>query len=1048
MRIENIHIDGFGHFSDSQVGPLDAPITVFFGPNEAGKTTLLAFVRAILFGFPARLRAKHYPPLRGGNHGGHLFLIDEDGLRYTVGRTETPSGVALQVVTSDGRDSADEAFLAGVLGHASKEMFESVFAFSLTELQQLESLDKGDVSAQIYSAGMGAAALPAAMGSLKSRQEALFLPGGSKQAVAETLTELEKVDLKLQIASDASARYAELVARQGLVRDELETGQAMLRDLNGRRQRLVNLRQAWDDWVLRDSLVRRTQELPEFADFPSEAIGRLEKLEERVKATRLELLESQGQLEVATAAVQTTAGDTRVLEYAAEIGHLHSSRDRFAASVADAPKREVELADLRREFEDGLRTLGPGWDRERLEQFDISSSQRAAIDDWAADLEDAARVLRSREDEAARSEDAREDMAEKLTEQEADLESRGAPPFSSEQLAERREYLRRCRTVREDWLRNQTRQEDLQAQVDAQPGSPAEGFERPWSPLAVLAICGTVIAAIGLGLGGAAAFLGLVIGAGLLVATGILWSIRQKASSTAGVAPGPGLKTVLAQLENSSAVAQKLEAELVETASLLHNGPIDPQALVEFLDQMEADLAQATAKLSELTSVQRGIAEDRKAGERLENRVGAAVEAAGQAREQLDRKQREWREWLGVRHLAENLLPHTVGVVFGQVENARQRARAVAAMRVRLEGIQSDIDQYAKPVVQLAGELDLEIEATNPASVVSAASQLIILLEAARKTEAAQIAALEKLEQARGQQEARERDALPARNELEELLVLGGAANAEEFREHAAVHAERTDTERGIRGSEERLRRLSGPGDALNRLSADLEGTDLATLEADLVHLDVEIKEADEKRTEAIREQAKLEKEISDLTSEEETSELRAHRETLKANLDATARQWSVLTVARGLMAEAQRKYEQERQPAVIRHADRFFQTVTAGRYRDLISPLGSQKLTVSDSDGTRKEPEQLSKGTQEALYLALRFGLIRQFGEQATSLPVIVDEILVNFDPDRAQRAAEGFAELSKTNQILVFTCHPAIRDLFTAASSDTQVIEIDANR
>ena len=60
----------------------------------------------------------------------------------------------------------------------------------------------------------------------------------------------------------------------------------------------------------------------------------------------------------------------------------------------------------------------------------------------------------------------------------------------------------------------------------------------------------------------------------------------------------------------------------------------------------------------------------------------------------------------------------------------------------------------------------------------------------------------------------------------------------------------------------------------------------------------------------------------------------------------------------------------------------------------------------------------------------------------------MIVDEILVNFDPERAQRAAEGFAELSQTNQILVFTCHPSIRDLFTAAASNTQVIEIDADR
>ena len=76
-----------------------------------------------------------------------------------------------------------------------------------------------------------------------------------------------------------------------------------------------------------------------------------------------------------------------------------------------------------------------------------------------------------------------------------------------------------------------------------------------------------------------------------------------------------------------------------------------------------------------------------------------------------------------------------------------------------------------------------------------------------------------------------------------------------------------------------------------------------------------------------------------------------------------------------------------------------------------------------------------MSRGTREQLYLSLRFGLIREFGERAESLPVIVDEVLVNFDPDRAQRAAEAFAELSLTNLLLVFTFPPSTVEAFTSA-------------
>ncbi|MFS8087309.1 MAG: ATP-binding protein, partial [Acidobacteriota bacterium] len=117
---------------------------------------------------------------------------------------------------------------------------------------------------------------------------------------------------------------------------------------------------------------------------------------------------------------------------------------------------------------------------------------------------------------------------------------------------------------------------------------------------------------------------------------------------------------------------------------------------------------------------------------------------------------------------------------------------------------------------------------------------------------------------------------------------------------------------------------------------------------------------------------------------------------------------------------------------------------VTGRRYATLISPLGTHNVTIIGKDGDHKTPEQLSRGTQEQLYLALRFGLIRQFAENAEPLPVIVDDILVNFDPERAARAAESFAELSKTNQVLVFTCHPETAQLFTTADARTQVISL----
>ncbi len=102
--------------------------------------------------------------------------------------------------------------------------------------------------------------------------------------------------------------------------------------------------------------------------------------------------------------------------------------------------------------------------------------------------------------------------------------------------------------------------------------------------------------------------------------------------------------------------------------------------------------------------------------------------------------------------------------------------------------------------------------------------------------------------------------------------------------------------------------------------------------------------------------------------------------------------------------------------------------------------------MQVADQVGARKDIPDLSRGTAEELYLALRFGLVREFARRAEPLPVIMDDILVNFDPKRAKEACEALAELSKDQQVLLFTCHPETVDLVRSAAEDCKVIELSS--
>ena len=59
MRIDGWHADGFGILKDFERADLEPGVTVLLGENEAGKSTLLAFVRAMLFGFPGARTSTH-----------------------------------------------------------------------------------------------------------------------------------------------------------------------------------------------------------------------------------------------------------------------------------------------------------------------------------------------------------------------------------------------------------------------------------------------------------------------------------------------------------------------------------------------------------------------------------------------------------------------------------------------------------------------------------------------------------------------------------------------------------------------------------------------------------------------------------------------------------------------------------------------------------------------------------------------------------------------------------------------------------------------------
>ena len=151
--------------------------------------------------------------------------------------------------------------------------------------------------------------------------------------------------------------------------------------------------------------------------------------------------------------------------------------------------------------------------------------------------------------------------------------------------------------------------------------------------------------------------------------------------------------------------------------------------------------------------------------------------------------------------------------------------------------------------------------------------------------------------------------------------------------------------------------------------------------------------------------------------------------------------EWSRYALARHLLLEARGRFEKERQPGVIRAASALFSAITGGAWVGIAASLEDSSLRVLPPHGEPVSPEVLSRGTQEQLYLALRLAHIRNHAAQAAALPVIMDDVLVNFDPDRALRTAQTVGDLASSqegspgHQLLYFTCHPHMADMLRKA-------------
>ncbi|QYR23530.1 hypothetical protein KZ483_11790 [Paenibacillus sp. sptzw28] len=201
---------------------------------------------------------------------------------------------------------------------------------------------------------------------------------------------------------------------------------------------------------------------------------------------------------------------------------------------------------------------------------------------------------------------------------------------------------------------------------------------------------------------------------------------------------------------------------------------------------------------------------------------------------------------------------------------------------------------------------------------------------------------------------------------------------------------------------------------------------------------------AEEERRSVLLEQSGRQRQrLEQLMRDNDRRRLIGEREQTTAALEQLMHRYAVMSVAMTMIKRTKRIMEEQRQPAVLREASRYLNSISGGKYIRISVQHGEQRIRLETADGQSVDSIFLSRGTAEQLYLSMRFALADEAAATA-DLPMILDDLFVNFDRPRLEGAIHVLKELSSRRQLVLLTCHDHVCDLLAEKLPGAELVRL----
>ncbi len=1054
MRINEFFVQNFGIFSGAGT-PLSEGLTVFHGDNESGKTTLMNFFRRILFPREkySRIRGNAYEPTSGARHGGSARVSMADGREY--------------ILTLDGKNNtfcpagAGEALpLPTDFFSIGKEVYESVFAIGLADMQSMEPLNRSDIAARFFAAGsgLGSASLPRLLTSLEDRANELYRPGLSRSAstVNRLLASMRETDEQIRGLREKSGSWRERREELDATERTAAERREELSELIKRASFLELLEKGLAPRAALGDIERRLGESGTLPQFPEGGLDVLERLKDEIR--RLEA--ARVRLESEIHAKEEEAGELLggplhlCVEHEFDIRSLEQEGEQLRSALARRSLLERELPPARGNFRRNIADLCPWWTEEHLKSSDVSADAVAFARRTAERMETLERKSGEGEKSVAQWNRLREDRRGEAASLEKEM---GVVEKRARRAAERWDLITRLRNVFND-LRSQ--EEELSSLEEIHSTLRVEkdrAFEQsPLRPGMLVALISGFLLLVGLG-AALQAFL----------TSEYLWAFGSASLFTAS------LLALLAHRDLSkkySAGVKQWERRLEDLDSRLEENELqidEKSAGVERLRVQRDELGRglgiepprSEAAMEHL--IEEGE-EDRSAQERFtllgeRNRqmgtVLARMDAEGEAMEaelsdtrmELEELKESWRLWLEERRFDGNLGPRDLEGIVPRILQLRSEEASLSSREAEASELGRYISEVGGKIVALSERLSAVFEslgeplptAATPESIRSFSS---LLRRAAERRSSAESIGREAENLRRLLEEAKD-ELAEAERKRSELFATARTPDEEAFIALAEEWRKRESLLAGKQQERKVLLGLFGSEEALASAEQEYSFRQPQEIRSRAVEIRERIEGLRSEIDELADARGRLASDLERMSTDERQSELLFSRKGMERRLDDGLKEWLSAVLARHFLEVSRARHERERQPEVIKAAGEYLSLMTGDRYL-LLSEGGEKGLSVvlEEKDQTRERKDELkwSSGLADQVYLSMRLALASLWGRNSEPLPLILDDLMVRFDERRQRGAAKAIHKAARDNQVLLFTCQRGTLDILRDAASD----------